>query len=357
MVTDRYRPQLDGLRAVAVAAVAWSHWERPYQYGVPFGAGVHLFYVLSGFLITSILLDLRPHADRLGAVRAFYIRRALRIFPAFYLTLALAWLGNVIPIRDTWGWHAAYLSNVQVFLTETWPGSLSHLWSLAVEEQFYLLWPWLIVFAPRRWVMPAIVAAIVSAPVFRAVLAMAGYRETLLAVLMPGCLDSLGLGALLAALKPRATGVIGHTALPAAVVWIAMLVAEANGVIVPLGLMALKQTFQALVFAWLVLRATEGFGGMAGRILSARPLVYVGRISYGIYLVHGFAGDLLGGVGLFSRAIPEPWRLLVLTTLTVGIAALSWRLLEQPINRLKKWFPYDSIAPGLVSTPAAVRGG
>src|SRR5262245_5524697 len=62
--TLRHRPQLDGLRAFAVLAVAWSHWERPYQFGIPFGVGVHLFYVLSGFLITGILLDVRQHADR-----------------------------------------------------------------------------------------------------------------------------------------------------------------------------------------------------------------------------------------------------------------------------------------------------
>ena len=100
MATDAtYRPQLDGLRAVAVAAVAWSHWERSLQFGIPFGAGVHLFFVLSGFLITGILLAVRGQADRAGAIRAFYLRRALRIFPAFYATLALAWWAGVPPVR------------------------------------------------------------------------------------------------------------------------------------------------------------------------------------------------------------------------------------------------------------------
>src|SRR5262245_15560412 len=105
-----YRVQLDGLRAVA--AVAWSHWERPYQFGVPFGAGVHLFYVLSGFLITDILLRVRDEADRMGALRAFYVRRSLRIFPAFYLTLLLASFADIPPLRESIGWHVAYLSNV-----------------------------------------------------------------------------------------------------------------------------------------------------------------------------------------------------------------------------------------------------
>ena len=152
-----YRPQLDGLRAVAVLAVAWSHWERPYQFGIPFGAGVHLFYVLSGFLITGILLEVRQQHQRGAALRTFYIRRALRIFPAFYLTLAFAWWAEVPPLRETLAWHATYLSNAQIVLTETWPGAISHFWSLAVEEQFYLLWPWLIVFVPERLLLRVVV--------------------------------------------------------------------------------------------------------------------------------------------------------------------------------------------------------
>ena len=100
-------------------------------------------------------------SDRAGALRAFYIRRALRIFPAFYLTLALAWWADLPLVRESLAWHAAYLSNVYTFVRGEWPGAISHFWSLAVEEQFYLVWPWLIVFAPRRWLVPGIVAAIV----------------------------------------------------------------------------------------------------------------------------------------------------------------------------------------------------
>ena len=367
-----YRPQLDGLRALAVAAVAWSHWERPYQFGIPFGAGVHLFYVLSGFLITTILLDVRDQTSRVSGVRAFYIRRALRIFPAFYLTLALAWLADVPPVRDTLLWHATYLSNVFIFTTEQWPGSISHLWSLAVEEQFYLLWPWLIVFAPRRWLVPAVVAAIASAPLFRWWLAAEGYRENMLAVLTPGCLDSLGAGALLALATvygprstvdgPRSTvsglrstvsglrstvsglrstvnGLRSMVGVAFAAL-AAILFVEASVGAIPVPLLAIKQLLQSIVFGWLVLGAADGFGGVAGRVLSAAPVVYIGKISYGIYLVHGFAGEILLGVGIYSRDIPEPFRFLVLSGLTTAIAALSWHLMEAPINHLKRHFPY-----------------
>ena len=338
-----YLPQLDGLRAVAVAAVAWSHWERPYQFGIPFGAGVHLFYVLSGFLITTLLLQARDADDRGAALGVFYVRRALRIFPAFYLTLALAWWADVPPVRDTLWWHSLYASNVQIVLTGEWPGAISHFWSLAVEEQFYLVWPWLIVFAPGRALVPSVVAAILIAPLFRGWLATLGYRETLIGVPTPGSLDSLGVGALLAFARhggPVLGGrLAGHrlnqlTAM-AGTAWVAMLLREASGHVLPLPLMAIKQTVQAVVFGWIVVGAARGFSGLPGGLLSARPVVYVGRISYGVYLAHGFAGAMLASVGLSSTNMPEPWRFLALSGVTLAVAALSWQVYEGPINALK----------------------
>jgi peptidoglycan/LPS O-acetylase OafA/YrhL len=340
-------PQLDGLRAVAVAAVAWSHWERPYQFGIPFGAGVHLFYVLSGFLITGILLRVRDEAARAGALQAFYVRRALRIFPAFYLTLLLAWWADTPYLRDSIGWHVAYLSNVFTFVGDEWPGPISHFWSLAVEEQFYLVWPWLIVFAPRAWIVPAIWIAIASAPVFRWWLAEAGYRESMIGILTPGCLDSLGVGALLAVISPQSTA-LGRPSLRAWVFvaalagYAGLIGIEKAGVVIPV-LVAMKGTLQAVVFGWIVWRAAHGFSGAAGRVLSAAPVLYIGRISYGVYLAHGFAGAI--ATALFARfgyawPIPEPWRFIVLCTVTVATAALSWHLMERPINALKRRVPY-----------------
>ena len=360
----RHRPQLDGLRAIAVAAVAWSHWEPDYQFGIPFGAGVHLFFVLSGFLITTILLDIRSAADRRAALGSFYIRRALRIFPAFYVTLLLAWLGDVPLVRESLAWHLAYLSNAWIFVGDRWPGSISHFWSLAVEEQFYLAWPWLIVFAPRRWLLPAILGSVAAAPAFRWMLAADGQRESMLAILTPGCLDSLGMGALLAVgwsagLKPGPTLHIANggpgfsrAAIAALVGLIALLIAEATGSALPLPLVAIKQTLQAVVFAWIVMRAAEGFDGTLGRFLSAGPTVYLGQISYGLYLAHGLAGELLATFGISSASLPEPFRLLTLAGVTFIAASLSWHVMERPINALKDRCRTDptSYEPGSATT-------
>ena len=305
---------------------------------------------------------------------SFYIRRALRIFPAFYVTLLLAWLGDVPLVRESLAWHLAYLSNAWIFVGDRWPGSISHFWSLAVEEQFYLAWPWLIVFAPRRWLLPAILGSVAAAPAFRWMLAADGQRESMLAILTPGCLDSLGMGALLAlrhgvgsaGLKPgpplsRAMQIanggpgFSRAVIAALVGLIALLIAEATGSALPLPLIAIKQTLQAVVFAWIVLRAAEGFDGTLGRFLSAGPTVYLGQISYGLYLAHGFAGELLATFGISSASLPEPFRLLTLAGVTFVAASLSWHLMERPINALKDRLPYGTPAsqPGRVASSVA----
>jgi peptidoglycan/LPS O-acetylase OafA/YrhL len=147
--------QLDGLRAVAVGAVMLQHfWLGAGLFD--FGAmGVRLFFVLSGFLITGILLKSRELLDSgeqrpSFALGRFYIRRFLRIFPLYYAVLLAAWLLRLWGTRGEMGWHLAYLTNVDLFLRGRWWGDISHFWSLAVEEQFYLVWPLVILLAPRR---------------------------------------------------------------------------------------------------------------------------------------------------------------------------------------------------------------
>src|SRR5687768_9773896 len=113
-----YMPQLDALRALAVTAVAWSHWTPPeYHGGIPWGPlAVKLFFVLSGFLITAILLDCRHAAgespgEAWFALRSFYVRRFLRLIPLYYATLLLAALCNVTPVPETLGWTLTYTAN------------------------------------------------------------------------------------------------------------------------------------------------------------------------------------------------------------------------------------------------------
>jgi len=186
---DRWCPQLDGLRAIAVTFVLIHHWISP---RLGFGIiGVQLFFVLSGFLITGILLRERRGVESgrqsIGfSVRQFYARRFLRIFPLYYACLALFVVLDRFEIRKSLVWFACYLSNVFFFLKGEFGGPFSHFWSLAVEEQFYLFWPWIVLLAPRKRLLAILVGAIVLAPLTR----LTTFLRNILHVLhLPGILN------------------------------------------------------------------------------------------------------------------------------------------------------------------------
>jgi peptidoglycan/LPS O-acetylase OafA/YrhL len=340
-----YARQLDGLRAGAVAAVAWSHWLPAFQFGLPLGAGVHLFFVLSGFLITRILLDLRHAPDRGAAIGRFFVRRALRLFPAFYVVLALAWLADVPLAAETWRWHAAYLSNVYIARQATWQGHLSHFWSLAVEQQFYVIWPWVVVWAPKRWLVPSLVAATLVGPAAHLLAASRGLAEPFWALVPGGSADSLGLGALVAVSMTGASTTLGRlrhwqwAAVAAAVVWLTIALVEVTTG-APLPLLAARQLVQGIVFAWIVAAAVDGLPGVTGRILSNRIVVAIGRISYGVYLVHAFAPLVVDAAARRVGLAPIPqWspfvRAAAAGAVTLVLATGLWHLVEAPAHRLK----------------------
>jgi peptidoglycan/LPS O-acetylase OafA/YrhL len=194
---SNYMRQLDGLRALCVAAVAWSHWGPLFGFDTKSfpGAdiGVEAFFVISGFLITGILLDNRSDELRPQVLKQFYIRRFLRIFPVFYVALGLVFLLNVDGARPVWIWHAGYLSNLWFYM-HGWGGALSHFWSLAVEEQFYLFWPVFIFMVPRKYLLSAVMLVILIAPVYALFMNVAhpGVGRVTSSVLMPSCLGALG---------------------------------------------------------------------------------------------------------------------------------------------------------------------
>lgn len=360
----QHMPQLDGLRAIAAGLVVLYHFWRPVREYVHLGGiGVRVFFVLSGFLITGILLRSRTLRDRgettAGvSLRRFYIRRALRIFPLYYLALAIAWYAHVSGAREGIAWHATYLSNVHFFLVNAvrhgqWGGYVGHFWSLAVEEQFYLLWPWVILFAPRRWLPGIALAMAAVGPIFRfAVFTTTGNDVT--QILLFGCIDSLALGAYLAMTVTPELG--SHPLvrpIGAAPLWAGLLLfgayqaaEQADGFWV--FRMVSFDLAVALVGVWLVARAATGMEGPAGRLLQLAPVRYLGTISYGIYVYHRILPDLLprvarhlGHPDLFAPLGDETLPYLAFyTALSVAVAAISWHCFEGPINRMKNRFEY-----------------
>ena len=351
--------QLDALRAFAAAGVMYFHFLAHGDVGgLPWGGwGVQLFFCLSGFLITGILLKCRESAKVDGGygwqLRQFYIRRTLRIIPLFYFVILATALANVQPVRETIWWHLSYTSNFYFSLRGDWNGPVSHFWSLAVEEQFYLFWPFLILFVPEKHLLRAIVGAVLVAPLFQIAGHYAGLQPITITVSMIGSLGFLGTGALLAyyrfkhpehfaALARRKSYLLAGAGLFTIVLGAALL--EIKGTIpgVVLGMIT------ALFFGWLVHKTAIGFRGIPGKLMQAKPLLYCGKISYGIYVYHLFMPWLTGRI--FTKLhIPYPEhhgvQFLLLTSATIVVATCSWYFFESPINNLKRYFEYRATAP------------
>jgi peptidoglycan/LPS O-acetylase OafA/YrhL len=339
--------QLDALRAFAVLAVLLQHtitMPAPLNFG---RAGVRLFYVLSGFLITRILLQARARSvgknDAFHALRAFYSRRVLRIFPLYYLVLAAAFM-LAVPRFGEYCWSlVTYTSNLQVAATGNFQEQpFGHFWSLAVEEQFYVLWPVLMLFLPRRWLLPTIVATILIGPLSRLLLLHIG-RGVAYEVMTTSCLDTLGAGALLAFLRedgnlpPSAMRRIGNWWLGAGIVILALIALPALALRAYTPAKVLLDTAYLSIFAWLVARAADGFSGWIKRLLELKPLVYLGTISYGVYVYHYFVPVVSEGLSPSHNGMNL---FLYVTLVTIAVATVSWFLFEKPLNDLKRYLPY-----------------
>lgn len=349
-----YMPQLDGIRAIAVLMVFVSHWV-PWtsQAGLPWGnVGVDLFFVLSGFLITDILLQGRRYVEEGSqglflTLRQFYIRRILRIFPLYYAFLLVYALAAPHPANGLTPWLWTYTLNLfRVLVDNHWEGPISHLWSLSVEEQFYLVWPWIILLTPRRLLLPALLVSVAVGPVAKTILAMYGLPEGAIRFFTLSRLDTLAMGGLLAyavtqyglqaVVKSRAVDGLFWIGMP---IFCAVVGLRAAG-IGSTSWMILELSAETLLCGWVVLRAAQGFGGPIGRMLASGPLVYLGKISYGLYLLHKPIPDVLREFGVDTNRIPPGIDFLLYTGLAILVASLSWYLLEAPINSLKRHFPY-----------------
>ena len=353
-----YMIQLDALRALAVFSVIIQH-NIPHFFLNSFflagDQGVRFFFVLSGFLITGILLRCKHYIEESNqkpglTIRQFYIRRILRIFPIYYLTLAVTYILQLEGTRQTFWWNLTYTSNFYVALTGEWPESVSHLWTLSVEEQFYIIWPFVIIFTPTKYLLKVFAFTIILAPLYRTLCIVTSVnKEVQNYVMTVACLDSLVMGAFLAFIIYQANQInFSPQFILKLSFWVGLplflafriLEATHQGVIL---LLILGDTVSAIFFMWVIYRASKGFGGTVGKVLEMKPLIFLGRISYGIYLYHLFIPYLYGRY-LPRFGLSYPSSLLGEFILNAGtvliLASLSWYLIEKPINDLKQSFPY-----------------
>lgn len=345
-------PYLDGLRALAIFGVLISHFAYGKHWlieNAQWGRlGVDLFFVLSGFLITQILLRYRDDSqnfkDGFMHLQIFYSRRALRIFPIYYLTILITALLGYEPIRQFLFWHLTYTLNIAIFLSPTSEfGASHHFWSLAVEEQFYLIWPLVVLFIPPKWLRYVMFGFI-----------SIGVISRMSPIFIPGFsmdplvntrFDVLGLGALLA--------LYGHQPLAFAKEKFFLLIAGLTSGL-PLVILVMTNGFSpnlgpitsvlvefgiSLFFMGIIDRAVQAHPWRILAPFGWKPIRYIGKISYGIYLYHPFVQlIIIYSLGVFNIPIPSSSlaRLLLYSSGSILFASVSWYFLERPINSFKE---------------------
>jgi peptidoglycan/LPS O-acetylase OafA/YrhL len=345
---------LDGLRFFAFLAVFGYHalqGNRVVGRLASYGAlGVQVFFVLSGFLIGGILLDLKkiPELSLGSRLRLFYARRALRIFPVYYLTLfallALEHSGvEAVGGSQIFFWNATYLTNVEIFRTGSMVGGLSHLWSLCVEEHFYLVAPLVVLSCTVRQLSWLCVVTWVAAAVGRASLHVAGRRYGW--VLSPLQFDCMTMGIAAAILQKTGNflGIdarrAGQASRAAAVLAVPVLaLRQVTHASAALAVQLFEQLLVSAASAGLVLLLWNAGSSRWAQIFAWGPSPYLGKISYGLYLFHlpclVLASDWFGFLP-HGSAIPA-------LGLTIALASLSWWSFEAPLNNLKQYFPYPT---------------
>jgi peptidoglycan/LPS O-acetylase OafA/YrhL len=342
-----YRRDIDGLRAVAILAVLFNHTGVRGFFGGY--VGVDVFFVISGFLITGILV--REKTSGFRWIAEFYRRRVLRIFPALFVMLAvttaicslvmlpseLLRYAKSLATAGLFSSNLLFYSEADYFALASQIKPLLHTWSLAIEEQFYLFWPLLLAAVGRqRRARLAAVVVVLSGVSFAAAMWLSSADASAAFYLLPARAWELGIGALLAlgANPIRRRWANEALALIGAGLILLCVKGFAEETVLPL---ALTCGGTALLIL------TGASGTLVGSLLTLPPMVFVGRISYSLYLWH-WPVIVLSGIALFLPRSP-----LVMTgeiLLAMLLATLSWRYVEQPFRQGARAFRTARVLAG-----------
>ncbi|MGN6133813.1 MAG: acyltransferase family protein [Aureliella sp.] len=381
-------PQLDGVRGLAILLVTLYRFGKDMPtdswlgrlLAMPLVSGEHgveLFFVLSGFLITGILVDAKAHSHYFSS---FFARRSLRIFPLYFGALALfvgvlpaamLALGFEHPFAQAQahqGYLWSYTTNIGMSLEDSWCfGPLDHFWSLAVEEHFYLVWPLVVYFCSTAMTLRLAVGLACVCAAARIGWSAAGLSEVAPAVLTIFRCDALLMGAALALL---ARSPLGLGPWRKAAFWIAPVMLAVGLLLDASGRRVLTLGLTVWPLAWVALLGlllTSDVRSLPARLLRQGWLLSLGRTSYAMYVFQSplipLAGPVLGWLGV--RAIAGggvaghlAW-MAVMFALTYGLAQLSWHAYEKHWLSLKRWFPMSgagSASRGLERSTIEVPG-
>ena len=336
-------PQLDGLRAIAISMVFAAHAFR-----VPlFWMGVDLFFVLSGYLITGILLRLKESRATGGSFgSSFYSRRIRRILPPYIAFLVLLTLFSHVPWKHIWYWYVFFAPNIPLALGKVPVPAMGPLWSLGVEEQFYFVWPWLVLAFSRDVLRRVVLAIMAISPVVRAVCTPIFANHFPIYSLTLFRADTLATGAFIAVVSSGNPFWIHRSwrkAIRISAAAFALLIglsilpsfrAGANSILFN----SIAYSLSAVLFGGALVYALGRPEGLLHKLLTNRVVAYLGLISYTFYLYHE---AVLSKIGQYLR---NPLlAAFVAFSVTILISAFSWHFFEAPIlGRTAKKHATDS---------------
>jgi peptidoglycan/LPS O-acetylase OafA/YrhL len=319
-------PQLDGVRGMAVLMVFAYH-----ALHVPLlWAGVDLFFVLSGYLITGVLMRLKETRSLGGYWSTFYMRRAVRIAPPY--------IGFIVILSLLWYWYAFFGANFASAFGKSPVHALSPIWSLAVEEQFYFIWPWLVLLCDRRTLRKVAIGVMIAAPILRGIFTPIVSNRGVLYDLMPFRMDSLACGALIAICAASDSKWIERgRGWSVGVLWISGLLLMGLSAFSSFRLNANSEFFNILGFSLIVLFFGAGLvwtlgmqDGFWRKLFVSWPLRYMGVISYTFYLYQVAVMDKIA-VHVHSRAEIAVLGFLI----TALFSTLSWHFFESRILQIR----------------------
>ena len=350
-----FLPQIDGFRFIAVFGVMIHHWiiqdfsNSFILKNIPFGTGVNLFFVISGFLITFILLKKKDEIAEnktsfLHEIKNFYVKRTLRIFPIYYLVIILLCMFSYSEIKEYLGYLITYSINWFMVFKGVYIGNRTHLWSLAVEEQFYLIWPFLIFMTTKRWVLGLSICGILLSLTSKIYFSFFTPYWMGVNAATFSCFDALSLGALIAflqknrvqAFKPKLFKIY----LSISIVIYILLFVSPGYLNQQLHELLLNFATSVVYFFVIIIAANNGFSGNFKSFLENKTILYLGRISYGLYLYHAFVADIYYSclMKYFPKLTGDADLCIIFFILSILLASISWYLIEKPILNLKRYF-------------------
>lgn len=334
-----------------MVAICWDHWcPAGWPRVFPFEVFLFFFLVLTGYLITGSLLRERDRSEvnggawKVQALKNYQLRRGLRILAPYYAALAVAWIVRAPDVGPAAAWYLFHLSNIHMAVLGYWPAGTNHFWSLAIQQQFYLVWPFVIWFLPRQWLLAAILLFTAVGPIARM------FHDSLLPwfawpqLLTWAAFDYFGVGALFALAVHRGMSLesLGLRLLAGGALagYLGLFWSHQLGG-PTFELRAFQQTLLAIALCGLIAAGSVGFGGPAKKILEHPILQRIGQISYGIYLFHNLAPLVAGKLfwflwnDSFETAGGALLKVATYAAVTWALALGSWHWIELPLQGVR----------------------